>query len=874
MDHCPPPGILPPRMDRFDDDRPELTGSLISMEFGPGGRIGQLWASDPALPDEGEDFQFVLPPIAFGEETSEDYSPGTVLIGVRTDPEGPWMVSRNTRAKAPDGEEDSDPNVVAFEYDFPLIDDLRVTGRFYEVAGALPQIVWDLKIENRGRRALEIGELGFPLAFNNLYDGFGWSDEQLQRLWNSRLYIHKFIGGGASWLFAQRMTAMTPGLLVFPGDGTSWEFYNHVSASLNTPYQWEGIPVVYVFSRATIERERVEGWSNEHTSLILEPGDSRTVQTRFVPCESDKQEGVHQTLVACGRPSIRLLPGAVAPRDVGIAIEVSGASPGEFYFSRETESEVDSDEQGGFCFVRPTTPGPLRVSFLDAQKRPCHAHLMFTEPIERLIQARAEYICEKQVETDYAPLANAIVMTNIATAERVITAEDYEESSGIECSLADALFLAEKNTVYPVRAQIKVLDRYIEGFLLQVVQNPGDHSVASVLQENFTSGVYFGRPLCYPHVTNLYHSMYRIAATYGETKQKPQAYLARAHATALAMFKFGWRHYVRTVGVLGYARIYDLVEDLRREGLVEEAEQLAELVEEKARELTDNEYPYAGESVLDTSGLEEVFAAGKHFDDDAHLERTVRCAYATRSLAPSWWWYGSDKRNWDGADSTPTRAMADRGETCLAHTTIPNSLIFFGLMDRDYLAIPEAYMRMAFGGMLGPWALVRTDGAASMCYCPDLSSKHAGFNSFTGGSGHGLFHYLREVGSYVLPNMKQGTYTFGCHFEVGDDEYVVRPWEGVGRKIVMRQISAEFRLSFGRFIELRLDRAKRWFEATVENPSDKEVRTELSVLGMWGVALAVQGKTVPIQDGLAVAQLVLPPNQILTVRGNVVPGSK
>ena len=190
----------------------------------------------------------------------------------------------------------------------------------------------------------------------------------------------------------------------------------------------------------------------------------------------------------------------------------------------------------------------------------------------------------------------------------------------------------------------------------------------------------------------------------------------------------------------------------------------------------------------------------------------MRCAYATRSLAPSWWWYGSDKRNWDGADSTPTRAMADRGETCLAHTTIPNSLIFFGLMDRDYLAIPEAYMRMAFGGMLGPWALVRSDGAASMCYCPDLSSKHAGFNSYTGGSGHGLFHYLREVGSYVLPNQKQGIYTFGCHFESTDDAYVVRPWEGVGRRIVMRQIGAEFRLTFGRFIELRVDRAKRWFE--------------------------------------------------------------
>ena len=861
----------PKRMERFDDERPELTGSLISMEFGPGGRINQLWASDPALPDEGEDFQFVLPPVPFGEETSDDFSPGTILLGVRTDPEGPWIVSRNTRARQPeqDDQQPFDANSVEFEYDFPLIDDLAVTGRFYEVGSLLPQIVWDLKIENKGRRAIEIGELGFPLAFNNLYDGFGWSDEQLQRLWNSRIYIHKFIGGGASWLFVQRMTAATPGLLVFPGDETSWEFYNHVQASLNTPYQWEGIPIVYAYSKATIERERVDGWSNEHTSLILEPGDSRRVQMRFVPCESDKQEGVHQTLVACERPSIRLLPGAVAPCDVGIAIEVSGASPEEFLFSRETDSEVDADEQGGFCFVRPSTPGPLRVSFMDANGRPCHTHLLFTDPIERLIQRRAEYICENQVEDSHEVLHDAILLTNIATGERVTDPEDYEESAGIECSLGDALFLAEKNTVFPLRSQIAVLDAYIAHFLLERVQNPGDHSVASVLQDEAVVGGYFGRPLCYPHVMNLYHSMYRIASTYGETEQKPQAYLSRAYETAQAMFRFGWRHYVRTVGVLGYARIYGLIDDLRKEGMGAEADALLGSVSTKAAELTDNEYPYAGESVLDTSGLEEVFAAAKFLDDDAHLERTVRCAFATRSLAPSWWWYGSDKRNWDGADSTPTRAMADRGETCLAHTTIPNSLIFFGLMDRDYLAIPEAYMRMAFGGMLGPWALVRTDGAAAMCYCPDLSSKHAGFNAYTGSSGHGLFHYLREVSSYVLPNQKMGLYTFGCHFESLDDSYSVRPWEGVGRRIVMRQIGAEFSTNFGRFIELRLDKHKRWFEAEIQNPSDKDVRAELTVTGMWGTSVTVQGKAVATEGGRATTQVALPARQTVRVRGNV-----
>ncbi len=862
-------------MDRYEDERSELTGSLVSLEFGAGGRVTQLWASDPALPEEGEEFQFVLPPVAFGEENSDDYLPGTILIGARTGPDQPWVVSRNATARHlyPIDEQDMDPNVVAFDYEFPFLDDIEGRGRWYEViVGNYPQIVWELEIKNKGRISIEIGELGFPLAFNNFYDGFGWSDDQLRKLWNSRLYVHKFIGGAASWVFAQRMTAETPGLLAFPGDTTSWEFFAHVPASLNTPFQWEGIPIVYAHSKATIEREQWPSWANEHTSLILEPGDSRQFQMRFVPAESDKQEGLYHTLVACGKPAIRVLPSAVAPVDVGIALEVSGCSPKQFWLSRDANLETDFDEDGAFCFVKPTDTGPLRVTFQDNAGMLCHAHLMFTEPVATLIKKRAAYIVDHQVvRNSESRLESAIVLTNIADNKPVTDPEEYSESSGIECSLADALFLAEKNAVFPVAMEIAILDAYIDSFLQDDVQNPANFALGSVFEEPTGTASHFGRPLGYPHAFNLYHSMYRVASHYGGTKHRPVEYLQMACKTAVAMFQQGWRLYVRTVGVLGYARIYDLLQDMGREGMTAEVKMLKECVDFKATELTKLSYPYAGESVMDTSGFEEVFAAAREKADDEHLERTVRCAFATRSLAPSWWWYGSDKRSWDGADSTPLRALVDRGEACLAHTTIPNSLIFFGLMDRDYLALPDAYMRRAFGGMMGPWALVRRDGAASMCYCPDLSSKQAGYSLFTGASGLGYYHYLRGAGAYVLPNRTTGTFTFGCHFEAGEEAFTVRPWDGVGRRIVMRQIGAEFELAFGRFKELRLDARKRWFEADIENPADKDVSARLTVTGLWGSRLEVAGSEVHSTDGTAVCTITLPAGKSVTVKGKVLP---
>ena len=115
--------------------------------------------------------------------------------------------------------EDLETTAVTFDYDFPLLEDIHGRGKWYELAGNFPQIVWELEIRNRGRQSIEIGELGFPLAFNNFYDGFGWTDDQLKRLWSGRVYVHKYVGGGSSWVFAQRMTAETPGLLVFPEQG-------------------------------------------------------------------------------------------------------------------------------------------------------------------------------------------------------------------------------------------------------------------------------------------------------------------------------------------------------------------------------------------------------------------------------------------------------------------------------------------------------------------------------------------------------------------------------------------------------------------------------------------------------------------------------
>jgi len=847
-------------MDDFSLDRQELTGSLITMEFGPGGRIQQLWASDPNAPEDHEEFQFVAPPMNMGEELTDDYFPGTILLGARTDPDAPWIVSRNVRAEPL--EDDEDGRLVSFLYEFPFLDEIRATGRFYEMAGQIPQIIWDIKIENRSRRSVEIGELGFPLALNNVLEGFPNTDKGIRELYADRIHVHKFLGGAASYVFAQRMNARPPGLLIFPGTDTSWEFFNHVPASLRTPFRWEGIPVVYVHSRAAIEREEWPEWFGGHTTVVLEPGEEKTYQIRFVPVERDRVDNLSATLAACGKPAIRLLPGAVAPVDVGIAVEVGGATPTQFLTGADIELETDSDEEGGFCFVRPNEPGPLTLTFEDTQGRTSEAHLLFTRPIADLIQARSNWIVANQIYKEAGSLQNAILPTDNVSATPITIPEAYVSPLGIEWSLADALFLAEKNTIYPDDAQIAIIDRYLTEFVEDDLQNPGDGSVGSSFPDLRSVATNFGRPQVYPLTFCLYQSVARIAGGYGGTKQNAVHYLSRAARCASALFRHVEPSALSSSAVPLMSYLPSLIADLRKAGLDAEATDLQKALNLRDKDLLRRRYPFGTESAWGAGGFEETFAAARRHGHEDLQERTLRCAFAARSLSPSWWWYGSDKRWLDEGESTP--AASDRGELCLGPTTVANSMMFFQTLARDYVSLPEATLRYAFGGMLGVWALVRADGAAGMAFCPDAASSHFGISAVTGDIGLALFHYLRGAAAYVLPTRYAGVTTFGCHFEVepeGDKEnLVVRPWDGVGRHIVVRQVGLEVSAHLGRISELRFDARKRQARISLENPSNRDQEAALCVKGLWGSRFAVDGKELQGVDGELRFSVKLPAN--------------
>jgi hypothetical protein len=867
-------------MDDFPLDRTELTGSLLSLEFGAGGRIQQLWAADPTLPDETEEFQFCCPPIPMGEETSEDYLPGTILLGARTHPDDPWILSRNSDARPLDDNE-TEGALVAFEYEFGFIEELSAVGKFSEIPGIIPQIGWEIQITNRSRRSVEIGELAFPFALNNVYEGYPRTDEGARNLFQDRLYLHLNVGGAASHLFAQRMNGRPPGLLVTPGEDTRWEFACHVPASLNTGYRWEGIPVVYVHSQAAIEREGWPEWFSGHTSLVLEPGDERTYHMRFMSADRYRGDGVHAGLVAAGRPSLRLFPAAVAPAEVGIAVEVAGCTPAVFETDVEAELETDSDEDGGFCYVRPAEPGPVRLRLEDTLGRESEAFLLLIEPIEKLIKARAQWIVDNQVVGE-GPLRYAIAPNSLIEGGAITDPESYMSPFGVESGLCDALFLAEKNVLYPDSAQIAVLDDYLSRFLEAKVLNPGNGSLGALLPNPEAVAVGHGRATLYMLALSLYASMARVAKIgfAGRLEEEYQAMggtIARGLQEHVDEGRAG--NLILLEEAAAFASDLPLGSNTEKSTLRDHSAAHG-LIGARSLSLSRREHPFWTDGHWSAAALSEpaILARGERTTglnhlappDNGLLERTLRYIAAARSLSPCWWWYASDKRFGEEYDGTPHPAMPDRGELTLGPSTVANSRRLLTELEKDGPQMDEARLRMAFGGMMAPWALVRPDGAAGMGYCPDPASRMHGVAWTSGDVGLSLFHYLRGVASFVLPSRTQGVVTFGCAFEVegegAGETFIVRPWDGVGRRIVVRHVGLDVRCEGARIDEMRVSATKRSATFSLRNSSDKPLPARLEVRGLWGSAFQVDEETLELDGEVLRANLPIPAGEVRTVR--------
>jgi hypothetical protein len=538
------------------------------------------------------------------------------------------------------------------------------------------------------------------------------------------------------------------------------------------------------------------------------------------------------------------------PKDVGIAVEVAGAQGVQFAADQDAELQTDTDEEGGFCFVRPSEPGLLNLNVLDALGRESVLLLSFTEPIERLIRARAAFIASSQVCTEPGSPAYGAVLPYDHKRRRLMQDPDsLANPEAIESGLCDALFLVEKNALYPDEAEIGILDRFVREYLQDDLQNPGDGAIGSMFPDTRAAAYHYGRPLPYVLAACFFHSMWRLKRIAAETQADAEKTLLSSWRTAKAMFANAVAD-SDGPGIRGIVNFDDLATDLRREGHEPAAEELESLLVRRAHQVIRRLERPGIEWVWNREGLEEAAWAARRTGRGDWLQRILRVILAGRALSPAWWTFGSDARMHSNS--------GDRAETYLGHSTTANSRALFAELARDYDAYPDALVRLAYGGLAGVWALVNPDGSASEGFCPDPLSKRSGFAPTTGDLGFALYDYLRGACSWVLPSRDLGDFPLGCHFESDVAGYRVRPWDGVGRRAALRQIGFEVELGFGRLRELRLDSRKRSATMTIENPWHRQSEAEVKIRGLWGRTFEAEGRKLQTMDGTLRFSATLP----------------
>ena len=168
-------------------------------------------------------------------------------------------------------------------------------------------------------------------------------------------------------------------------------------------------------------------------------------------------------------------------------------------------------------------------------------------------------------------------------------------------------------------------------------------------------------------------------------------------------------------------------------------------------------------------------------------------------------------------------------------TTASNSLVLLADLEEEQFVHDPRLAPAGYGGLLGPWALVRDDGFAAMCFCPDPASDHYGSNEFTGDIGLNLYCTLRGLKSYVVHPRQGPPEPYGCELEMPDRwTYVVTPRDGVRREVVFSAPRMRVRSDALALDSVTADRRQTRFEVVATNPSDTAVTETLTIEGVWG----------------------------------------
>ncbi|MBS1016088.1 DUF5695 domain-containing protein [Acetobacter persici] len=718
-------------------------------------------------------------------------------------------------------------------------------------------LVLEFSVTNPGKQTVTVGGLGIPLVFGN-----DFTDETLEEAHRHEVFADPAIARDGGYIQVTRMSGAGPVLLGVPEGHTSLEAYRPI---MDAPHAVPGANAV--LTDGTPRSQTFEGfydwmpasagfagqeWKkagaqwNTPTQFSLHPGETRSFGIRFTFAPGVR--GIEKTLAEHARPVAVSLPGYVVPQDLPATLFLQAPLPVRS-FSVEPEGALSLVPEGTRGVwqryrVEGRAWGRARLSVTYADGSVQTLNYFVTHPARTAAEEMGRFLFSRQwYENPADPFHRSpSIMTYDREAGHIVTQEPRVWIAGLsdEGGAGSYVAAAMKELDNPDPQEVAKLERFVNETVtgrLQVASGPTEGGVRKSLfyydpvhfpdfyktDENWKTWASWSREKAadiqraynYPHVALVHWVLYRLARNHPGLVQQHDAlwYLHKAAVTMTAMMQQA--PYYTQYGLMEGDVFVEILRDLKRENLTEEAGVIETLMKKRETVWKGQRYPYGSEMAWDSTGQPEVYAWLTYFGDTAQAAETRDAILAYDPALPSWGYNGNARRYWDflyaGKRARIERQIHHYGSAL-------NAVPLFSAFQAQP---PDLYMlRVAYGGLMG--ALTNIDqqgfGSAAFHSAPDAMQ----FDAYSGDYGMGFYGHALATQVDVIKDPTFGWQAFGALLQEGRDSSVtILPKDSARTRIFIAQARVFLTLESGKF------------EAVTYHPASQDIEVTLAAADRW-----------------------------------------
>lgn len=821
---------------------PALTLRLVRSS----GTVAALEAKDPAARNE-KAFDFTPAELLAARSTDGYYHLGDLDLRLREAGATEWRGYSTARERHPvkalptgPGELEKDDLRSTLPAGFPL----EVTRSWVVVEGKL---ALRFTLRNPGTHAIEIGALGIPLVFDNIISG-----KELDEAHRVCSFSDPSIALDGGYVQVTRLNGHGPELVVVPDGKTPFEAYNPIAeAREGRPHP--GAPRVGLFEDLTPRNMTFEGfyewmvasaayqqneWKqaaewNPATSIVLQPGEERTVGLRFLVADSIRS--IEKTLAENRRPVAVGFPGYILPQDIQGSLFLKYPQPVK-KLEVEPAGALDviadgATEHGWQRYaVRGKQWGRARLTVTYADGLVETVQYRVIKPEAEAVDDLGRFLFTKQwfdVKDDpFHRSPSVISYDREANAQVTQESRVWIAGLGDEAGSGSWLAAAMKEYGRPEKHQVEQFESFVDNVLwggLQFKDGPNKFGVRKssfyYQPDQFPAGTYrkdldwssweswskqasedVGRSYNYPHVVAAYWALYRVARNHPgmATHHDWRWYLTQAYETTMAMTRFA-----PDLGQFGQMEgdvFVGVLDDLQHEGMSAEAKTLEAAMRARAELWEKKAYPFGSEMPWDSTGQEEVYAWTRRFGMDDKAQATLDAITGYMPAMPSWGYNGSARRYWDFLYG----GKYPRIERQLHH--YGSGINAIPVLDAYRRNPGDLYLlRIGYGGTMGAISGIDQEGFGSAAFhsYPDKMA----FDPYTGDYGPNFFGHAWNTATYLTKDAEFGWQAFGGNLSVAGKTVTLVPLDSFRQRVYLAPRGLWLTLDSGQFERVTLDEA-------------------------------------------------------------------